>query len=244
MKALSTSVVVILATSAAIAQGQTYRPKSGSLAGRPSVQCPAPIPTYPGPYYVCPRPYYVPYYWPYVTPAESLARARATLMHALAHSTLLCSVARNNFAEARRREIENEQKWVETCFRKQEINEESRRAECDRRNARRARLQQAILNKPERTEAGLLGIPAGKVRWPSVLQTEELTACRRAVEGFLLRQAAVGRGLPREPEKVAEAAEVLLTELRNGVRKTSGNDYVAAKRFLERVASELRNQAG
>jgi hypothetical protein len=244
MKVLSTSVVMVLAACAGIAPGQTCRPKSGRLAAGPSIQCPAPVSPYSGPYYVLPRPCYLPYCWSYVTPAESLARAQATLMHAQAHSTLLWSVARNNFAEARSREIDNEQKQVETYFSKHEINEESRRAERERRSARRVRLQQASLNTHGGSGTTLLDLAAGKVRWPSVLQTEDLAARRSVVERFLLGEPLIGGVRPTDAEKVAEAAEALLTELKNGVQKTSGSEYVAAKQLLEKVASELRNQAG
>ncbi|MHC4178570.1 MAG: hypothetical protein ACYSWU_13750 [Planctomycetota bacterium] len=230
MKALSTSLAVVFATCAGIAQAQTW--------------CPTPILVYRGPQYASTCPYYVPYCWRWGTPAESWARARATLIHAQANSAVLWSIARNNSAEACRREIENDQSQAETFFRKRQIRDEFLRAERERRHARRERLLQAIANKPPRTDADLLDVPAGKVLWPTVLKKEELTACRSVVESFLLRPAAIGGGAATNREKVAEAAQVLLAELQGGVRRTPGNEYIAAKRLLERVASDVRNQAG
>jgi hypothetical protein len=199
---------------------------------------------------VTPR-YFVPYVFyprPHVyraaTAAESYARGRAALIHARGQYNLLSSEARVVHAEAQRREIENRERGVDAYFAIREKNREERAAQRRPRATVEQLRRIAAAGKPAPLSPSELDAVTGEISWPIALQQDEYDAFRADLEALAAEQAAAGQLGADELEKADLAADGILAELKTRIRDVPLQDYTVARRFVERLAHQLRNPAG
>jgi hypothetical protein len=188
------------------------------------------------------RPYwpasYGPWYHHSSTPAEGYLRGLAASIYAQGVYNRLTAEARVVHAEAERREIENREVSAETYFAMRAANREARAAERGPRATAADLARFAEQARPDRPSPGELSTTTGEVFWPLLLQGDEYAAARAELEAFFGTRAAHGETSPADQAKVAQAARVMLNELKKAVRKVNPMDYTAARRFIKSLAYE------
>ena len=146
-----------------------------------------------------------------------------------------------NRAEARRREIENRKKYVQTYF---EIKEINRLARAEARGPRPTAEDLARYAKeqvPDRLAAQQIDAQRGVIRWPRVFDEQEFAAARSAVEDLaredLVGHGSIGSSYGEAKRRLAQMA----AELKNKMNALPSGEYIAAKKFLIGLDLEFRS---
>jgi hypothetical protein len=232
MKALAISLAVVMGSWGTAVYGQS-RSQAAALAARPA---------YAASTYYYGGPYYLPACYQPLAPWGVRMGGAAALIEAQGRWNYLTSEAMKNVEEARRLAIENSPRRVETYFQLREINREALARERAASRSKSAAGRATAANKPKPV-LPVLPDAAAHLAWPTALQGEQYAAERSVVKRILDRASANGIGA-EDRERMAQTTQVLLAQLKGQVRETSPADYMTAKRFLERLAAEVRSQAG
>ncbi len=147
------------------------------------------------------------------------------------------SEALMNYEEARRRAIENHQQYVET---RNELKRQWRERMLAR-NRRRPQPEQFVSR--ERSQPRLsneeFNRTTGEIAWPEVLLDPQFDEYRAAFEAIFAnpttKESGAGSNLYRDVNAVAY---YMTGQLREQIRYMSPSDYIAAKNFITRLASE------
>jgi hypothetical protein len=240
-----TMAILLLACGAA-AQGQppaaprTARPPRATLNNVQSVE----------PYYR-PRPaYYPPGPAPgwnsarrASTAAEGFARGHAAAVAAHGHYNLMTAQARVVHAEAASREIENREQWIDSYFAMRAKNRQERAAERGPHPTVEQLQRIAATGRPAPLSPSEVDTATGAIAWPILLQEDDYRTFRSDVEGVFAQRAATGALSPDAVGKAKQATEAMLAELKSRVWDVSQQDYIAARRFIESLAYEVRSPA-
>jgi hypothetical protein len=174
------------------------------------------------------------------TALEGAMRGVAEIQNASANQALGFSAAQINFETARRMQMEDRVRNVETYWAARNAWQANRNRELAQRRNRTAQAQPAASKAATAASPTILGNTAGEIAWPTWLLGEERASYRRLVEAVSYRELS-GNARPADYARLAEATDGLLADLRNDVTQIRGDEYVEAKRFLERLALEARN---
>lgn len=195
----------------------------------------------------CPRPaprhaYGVwagPYGYHSSTAAEGYARGMAAVIWAKGQYNLATSEAMINRRAAEKQQIANHKQGVENYFALRETNRAARAAERGPRTPlRTVETSQAQVNNSDRAAESSFDPFTGKIAWPELLRRETYDSFRSELE-HVYAQRSPGSGFSSaQKERVAEVANAMLTELKEHIREHSTGEYLAARRFLTRLASE------
>ena len=154
------------------------------------------------------------------------------------------SEARINNEEARSKYVDNQKKWTQTYFEKKAINAKytSAKAAHDR-----AVTQNYVANRqsqaPARLSLSQYDSTTGSIHWPDVLLVPEFQPQREKLNQlFLLRsKAVVTSSIAAE---IRTAVTDMRTELRKRIDRMTGNEYAAARKFLDSLAFEANAGVG
>lgn len=147
-----------------------------------------------------------------------------------------------NVEEAQRRAIENHQRRIETRY---ELKQQWRERQ-NARLSRRGRPQPLDEDSPRRTEDRLdddeFNRITGEIDWPEVLLDPQFADDRLAFEQMFAdpttKESGAGTNLHRD---VNELASSMKEQLRLQVEFMSAADYMAAKKFIDRLLNEARS---
>jgi hypothetical protein len=184
--------------------------------------------------------YYPPSYddWA-TTPDQGLAYGLARVIQAEARYNADTAEAAINFSEARRREIDNFQKWTETYFEVRRLNREMRAAERGKRPTEADLFRYAQIGKPRRLTPSELDAITGEIAWPLLLRASDLTRERAALDQIFAQRAASGVIDADGYLAVYQLTTALHDQLRERIRDVPVYDYVHARRFLDSLAYEV-----
>jgi hypothetical protein len=131
--------------------------------------------------------------------------------------------------------LANRRDAVETYFDLRQKNEERRLAQLRKARTGGSSVREVSMTTPQgaRRAAGP-AMENGEIAWPAVLMSDDLAEHRIALER--VSGVATGEITAQEQARAAEAAASLLAELKNRVAEVAPQEYVAAKKWLERVA--------
>jgi len=194
---------------------------------------------YPGyhPYPVygfCPR---VIYRAKAATVGESWARGRAALIHAQANYNM-------TMAHVRAMETETRQRRLEYYYANKETNKQYRDSLRKPRPASEDLARFAQAAKPDELSPRELDLKTGELSWPVLLESADFAGHRAELERLFAQVAADGDFDAAEHDRLARTTDAMLAELEGLVRDVKPMDYVEAKRFIESLACQSRQQKG
>jgi hypothetical protein len=161
---------------------------------------------------------------------------------------LSTSQAAINAQEAAGMYMDNQYKWNETYWKRQRLGQ----AELEKDHAKKRESTQRYLEtqhaqrqsaQPARLSTSELEPATGKLAWPSALLDAKYTADRKKLDELFALRAQVGTTADLV-QQIEASTKVLQTDLRTNIRGMPANDYIAARKFLDNVASECRHPAG
>jgi hypothetical protein len=177
------------------------------------------------------------------TAAESYARGHAAAVAAHGYYNLMTAHARVVHAEAARREIENREQRIDSYFAMRAKNRQERAAERGPRPTTEQLQRIAARGKPAPLSPSEVDTSTGAIAWPILLQEDDYRTFRTDMESVFAQRAATGNLSPDAVGKAKQTTEAMLAELKSHVRDVSQQDYIAARRFIESLAYEVRSPA-
>jgi hypothetical protein len=178
------------------------------------------------------------------TAGESFARGHAAAVSAHGYYNLMTAQARVVHAEAASREIDNKEKWTDTYFAMRERNRQERALARGPRPTLEQLRRIAASGRPAPLSPSEVNTTSGAITWPTLLRKEEYGAPRAALESVFAHRAATrGQLHPDAAEYAKEAADAMLAQLKDRVREVPGQDYIAARRFIESLAYAVQRPA-
>lgn len=182
---------------------------------------------------------------------ESRARGQADLVRAHGQYNLNTSEAAINWTEARSRELDNKLQNTQTYFAMRNINreqrfgtEEERAAQRNANNAKRL-FRYGQEGRPLRPSSDQLDPVTGQISWPLVLNAPQYEPYTRRLDEMFAARAQMQDHLNYDQiSKVVETTDGLLAELLANIRDMPADAYLDAKKFVESLAYEARNQTG
>jgi hypothetical protein len=172
------------------------------------------------------------------TAAEGFYRGLAEMARATGENNFYSSMALLNAADARRREIDNQQKWLESYFALRRMNAERRAAERGPRGTMEDWIRYAQTGKPRRLSPSELDVFTGQLAWPILLRSNNSARDREELEKVFADRAAWGTISAEQLVQVTKTTDAMLAGLKQRVRDVPAGPYLAARRFLESVAYE------
>ena len=179
------------------------------------------------------------YFYGSSTAAEGYLRGIGEVWRGKGEYNLATSAAAINFAEARRREMEDNKQWVQTYFEIRDINRQARDAELKiypHTAEEWARFAQ--IGKPRPLSASELDTATGHVRWPDLFRSGEFAVYRAQLEKAFADRAYHGRMSAEGRAIVAQATDHMLASLKSHIREMPASDYLQARQFLTGLAHE------
>lgn len=224
-----THIVLVLGVVFGVQQAE------GQSPSRPYVSdhCPRPAPTHAWGVWGGPYGYHS------STAAEGYARGMAAVIWSKGQYNLATSEAMINRAAADKQQIANHKERVENYFALRQANQAARAAERAPRTAlRTAETSQAQVGNSNRAPESSFDPFTGKIAWPELLRSETYDSFRSELEQVFAQRSPGSGFSSAQKERVAEVANAMLTELKERIRDYNTGEYLAARRFLTRLASE------
>ncbi|MFQ5732207.1 MAG: hypothetical protein ACE5KM_09650 [Planctomycetaceae bacterium] len=148
--------------------------------------------------------------------------------------------AQIDFQNARSKYIENQKKWLETYYERKRIGEAARRARNEERSASVQRyLARQRNQKLPRLSPDELDPNSGALTWPRGLREFEFSGQRRELEELFALRAQTGTTSDLA-KKIYAGTRAMRLKLLDNIRDLPVDDYIDARRFLERMGNEAR----
>lgn len=206
----------------------------------------AQFPWYRPPGVVVQHPYgytYTPYGYgfPYgggYSPVEGYQRGLADVIRARGQAAENLSRARVNNEEAREKYLENQEKWTEIYWQRKRLAEAERAKEHAEDRERRERwLASKRDRQPPTLAPGQFNAETGELEWPEALQGAIYADYRQRIEAELELQATTGT--TENAGKIRSLARGMQSVLKDHIHELSPNDYIAARKFLDRLVNQM-----
>jgi len=185
------------------------------------------------------------YYRHASTAYEGYLRGWADLHRGVGQHKVLDSIAANYYQDAYSKAIDNDLKATEAYFTKRQINREARAAEALPKPTPQQLAQYARERAPERLSTTEYRPSVGKVYWPATLNDTLFAAERAEIDDAMAHRTMGDAGVGSESYvRINEAATSIQAKLKDNIRSMSPTEYLAAKKFVTRLAYEARFAPG
>lgn len=172
-------------------------------------------------------------YYPKAASArESYLRGMATMTYAQANYNL-------TMAHVRSIDLENNRRSLENYYDAKQMNRVYKDSVARPRPTADDMARIAADNAPSRLSPSELDAN-GRIDWPEALQTDEYAPLRNEMDKLFALRAAEGDLAGSEQDRLLNTADAMLAELQSHVRDVRPSDYVSARKFIEGLAYELR----
>jgi len=175
------------------------------------------------------------------TAAGNYLWGRSQVIQAQGQYNLDTSQAAYNLEAARAKELENESTYARTYFEKQKMNRDFREAHREPKANPEQLIRLAKAGAPGRPDRTQLDQPSGIILWPEALSTNRFEGYRKEMEKLYGERTATNYGTTSsmygEVQRVASDMKLELKEL---IRSMDANEYLAARKFIDRLAYEAR----
>ena len=175
------------------------------------------------------------------TPASAAGHAMADMTRSQGMYNAMTSAAMINVEQARSQYIENQKQWTDVYMMKQRIVEAEHAQQKEDARARNARLQEYQANHPSslppRLTSSELDSTTGKIAWPIALQRDEFAGARRDIENLFVSRAHTG-STSELANEITKQTKAMQDELRKRIRDLGTQEYMDARKFLDRLALE------
>jgi hypothetical protein len=180
---------------------------------------------------------------PATTPIQGIAYGTARFLRAMGLAAKDGADAAMRLSEVRRYEMDNWKKSLETWLEVEKINRDARIAARGRPLTQADYLRMSQMGKPRRLSPSQLNLMTGELAWPVVLESTAFDSYRESLDKLFAERSEHGRLSGDNYAKAQQTAQAMTGALREQVNTLAPVDYMAARRFLESVAYELRMPA-
>jgi hypothetical protein len=173
--------------------------------------------------------------------------AQSAAGHAMADMTRsqgmynqMTSAAMINMEEARSKYIENQKNWTEVYLMKQRVvdaNHAKQKEEARARNAKWQEYQASNPDLPPRLTSSELDSSTGRIVWPAALMRDEFVGQRKEIESLFTSRAHTGT-TSELSDSIYKNVRAMQDELRKHIRDIVTQEYMGARKFLDRLALE------
>jgi hypothetical protein len=174
------------------------------------------------------------------TPVQGYAYGYAKLIESSGKGLVDAADATLKLSDARRREMDNWKHAIETSLEVQKINSDARVAARGRPLTPAEMVRLAQMGKPRRLTPSQLNLLTGELAWPVVLDDSLFAQYRQVLDQVFAQRTEGGRLGYDAYTRGEQTAQAMLEVLRGRISDMAPADYMAARRFLESVACELR----
>jgi hypothetical protein len=165
----------------------------------------------------------------------------STVIRAQGEYNLYTAKAGVNNEEARSRYLDNKKKWTENYFQMRERRGALDAQKRERQRASRQALYAATAAAPSRAPApDALDPVTGRISWPDLLLAGEFEKPRQELDQLFELRARTSQGAGTSL-RIHELTEEMSRILRSQVTKTAANDYMAARKFIDRLEYSARS---
>ncbi|MGA2069008.1 MAG: hypothetical protein ABSG86_28900 [Thermoguttaceae bacterium] len=180
------------------------------------------------------------YFDPATNPLQGIAYGYARLLQSSGEGAKAGAEAALTLSEVQNREMDNWKKALETTLAVEKINRDARIAARGRPLTPADYVRLAQMGKPRRLTPSQLNLMTGELAWPVVLESTAFESYRQVLDGLFAERTEHGRLGAEEYAQAQETAQAMTDLLRQRIAALAPADYMAARRFLESVAYELR----
>jgi hypothetical protein len=177
---------------------------------------------------------------PATTPIQGWAYGYARLIDSSGKGLVNAADAAVQLSEARRREMENWKQSIEISLEVQKIVSDARAAARGRPLTPAEYVRLSQMGRPRRLTPSQLNLLTGELAWPIVLDDSPFASYRQVLDQIFVQRTEHGRLGYAEYSKGEQTAQAMIEMLRARIHDFTPGDYMAARRFLESVAYELR----
>lgn len=178
------------------------------------------------------------------TPVEGALRGQADVIRAGGEAAESYTNAAINYEEARSRYYDNKLKWAEVYWQRRRLNEAEREVDYDKQRSRRDAWR---ANNQSRSVARLnpsqLDPTSGKIYWPTVLQGPDFYEYRKKIDELFLMKAQTSP-YPGLSNEINQTTLAMKDELKEHIKEMPPNEYLAARKFIEGLGTEVLAPAG
>ena len=179
------------------------------------------------------------------TAGESHARGMSDVIRAQGSSNLMNSRAAINVQQADSAYLDNRLKYTQTYFENRKMNREYRAAERGPPITEQQAEQIARARAPKRATANDLDPITGGLDWPMELNTPEYADYRTKLDQLFSERAKQGGAIGMNTyNDIRSTSNELLATLKGNIKNYSPDQYMQAKRFVERINNETRFPTG
>jgi hypothetical protein len=187
--------------------------------------------------------YYEPWYGGYGfggTVEGDYLLGMSTVIRAAGEYNLYTAQAGVNNEEARRRYLDNKRKWTENYFQMRERRGALDSQKRERQRASRQTYYASLAAAPSRAPAPeALDPVTGRISWPDLLLASEFEKPRQEIDQLFELRARTSQGAGNTL-KLRELTQEMSRILRSQVAKTPANDYMAARKFIDKLDFSAR----
>jgi hypothetical protein len=146
-----------------------------------------------------------------------------------------------NNEEARRRYLENKKKWTQNYYQLREQRQAQDAQKRERQRASRQTYYASLAAAPSRAPApDALDPVTGRISWPDVLLGGEFEKPRQEIDQLFELRAVTSRGAGNA-QRIRELTQEMSRILRSQVTKIPANDYMAARKFIDKLDFSARS---
>jgi hypothetical protein len=179
------------------------------------------------------------------TAAGSYLAGLGQTIRAQGQYNLMSSEAAINLEEARKRDIENRERWTNTYFEMRRINKAYRDAERGPRLSTEAWVRMAHDAAPKRLASHALDPVTGQIAWPTALRADAFSQDRETIDQLFAERAATDGAVGIDTyTKIRAAIDDALAKLKDRIRDIDTRNYVEARTFLTGLAREADYPSG
>lgn len=173
------------------------------------------------------------------TAGESWARGMSDVIRANGVNNLMNSRAAINVQEANSAYLDNRLKYTQTYFENRRLNREYRAAERGPLITEQQAEQLARARAPQRATANDVNPITGKLDWPLALTADEYADDRAELDRLFAERAKQGGAIGLNTfNEIRSTSENLLAALQDNIKNYPPQQYMEAKRFVERISNE------
>ncbi len=174
------------------------------------------------------------------TIAEGAYRGMADGMRSLGEFGVLRARTAILLEEAKAANMENQTRWIDTYYDRQELSRQRREAKRGPRLGYEDLARIARLGRPDRLSPSELDGLTGEISWPVLLRDGDFARYRAEVERVFAQRAESGAIETDDYLKVRQTVHNMKFGLKQRIQGLPAADYIQAKRFLKSLAYEAQ----
>jgi hypothetical protein len=188
--------------------------------------------------------YYEPWYGGYGfggTVEGDYLLGMSTVIRAAGEYNLYTAKAGVNNEEARSRYLDNKKKWTQNYFQMRERRQALDAQKREKERASRQTLYAATAAAPSRTPAPeALDPVTGRINWPETLLSDDFEKPRKELELLFELRARTSQGAGNSL-RIHELTQEMSRILRSKIKDVPANDYMAARKFIDKLEYSARS---